>query len=81
MTYPNELMKAAKFLCDEKNAEIERLRAALEFYADSRRYEGGNQRPIQTDPHQPPDCPYLWDVTRDRGKIAEAALRRGDRAC
>lgn len=55
-------------------AEIEKLRRALEFYADYRRYQGSNNPTIEGDPYQPPDCPYLWDVGRDGGAIAKRAI-------
>ena len=57
-------------------AEIERLRAALEFYASPRRYEGANQKPIDGDMYAPKDFPYLWDVMRDGGEIARDALTK-----
>ncbi|WP_027521717.1 hypothetical protein [Bradyrhizobium sp. Ec3.3] len=53
-------------------ADLER---ALRFYADSKRYSGPNQRiKGEPDEYQPKDAPYLWDVTRDGGKIARDAL-------
>jgi hypothetical protein len=56
--------------------EIERLRLALSFYADGRRYQGPNQRPIPDDPFAKPDAVYINDVTRDNGSIAARALSR-----
>ncbi len=56
--------------------EIERLRAALSFYANRARYDGGNQIALPDDPHQPNGCPYLWDVTRDGGEIARRAINQ-----
>jgi hypothetical protein len=53
-----------------------RLRLALQFYADERRYQGPNQKPIADDPYQPdPTFPYILDVTRDWGSIAREALK------
>lgn len=50
---------------------------SLRFYADPKRYEGDNQRLVgEPDVYQPKDCPYLWSVNRDGGKIARAALWR-----
>lgn len=66
----SEMMDEAGELRDE----ITRLRWALEFYADFRRYEGANQRPLEDDPYSKPDAAYIQDVTRDRGGIARAAL-------
>lgn len=48
---------------------------ALAFYADPRRYEGANIRPIENDPYAKPNQVYIQDVTRDLGEIARAALR------
>lgn len=59
----------------QHNAEIVRLRHALEFYADPRRYDGPNQRPIEGDPYAKPDAAYIMDVTRDNGAIAKKALK------
>ena len=57
---------------DQRIAELER---ALSFYADPQRYRGPNTQPIPSDPFTPErDFPYLWDVTRDGGKIARDAL-------
>jgi hypothetical protein len=55
-------------------SEVERLREALRFYADKRRYQGPNQRPIPDDPFATADAVYMLDVTRDGGTIARAAL-------
>jgi hypothetical protein len=56
-------------------AEIERLRFALAFYADERRYLGANQWcPDETDAYQPEGLGYRLDVTRDYGNIARKAL-------
>ena len=61
---------------------IKKLQTALRFYADSWRYSGPNQRIIgEPDEYQPKDLPYLYDVTRDQGRIARTALvetRRGE---
>lgn len=54
--------------------ETEALVKALEFYADLRRYNGANQRPIPDDPFAKPDAVYIQDVTRDNGAVAIAAL-------
>lgn len=62
---------------DPRDAEIERLRAALAFYADPARYHGANQSVRNSPPDRfapEPGFPYLWDVTRDFGGIARAAL-------
>ena len=53
--------------------KIERLRKALAFYADPKRYMGPNQRNEFSDPFSP--GPYLQDVTRDGGEIARRAIR------
>lgn len=56
-------------------AENDRLRKALSFYADPERHLGPNQHLKDgTDPWNP-DCPYVWDVTRDNGRIAREALK------
>ena len=53
---------------------IEELERALGFYADPRRYNGPNQKPIPDDPFAKPDRVYIQDVSRDNGEIARAAL-------
>ncbi len=58
----------------ELQEEIERLRTALSFYADGRRYQGPNQKPIPDDQFAKPDAVYILDVTRDGGSIASRAL-------
>jgi hypothetical protein len=65
--------------CENLREENERLRKALSFYADGRRYQGANQRPISDDPFAKPDAVYILDVTRDNGSIATAALASEDR--
>jgi len=55
-------------------SQVERLRTALEFYCDERRYEGPNQNPLLGDPYQPEGLPFRLDVDRDRGRLARAAL-------
>jgi hypothetical protein len=55
--------------------ELIRLRKALRFYADEDRYCGPNQRPREQEDFGPDDFCYLWDVSRDRGEIARAALK------
>ena len=55
---------------------IDALVAALEFYADPKRYEGANQRPLVDDKYTPEGMSYRLDVTRDHGDIARAALAR-----
>ena len=64
--------------CQEAEAEVERLREALTFYSDTRRYQGANQ-PYRDgdDPFTPTGSPFLIDVMRDGGAIARAALRGG----
>jgi len=55
--------------------EVVKLRRALRFYADPRRYHGVNQRiDGEPDEYQPQDQPYLLDVSRDGGRIAAKAL-------
>ena len=54
--------------------ENARLRTALEFYADPRRYDGPNMPAILNDPYSPEGLGYRYDVTRDNGKIAQKAL-------
>lgn len=51
-----------------------RLRYALAFYADPRRYDGPNLKGIEDDPYSPPNLSYRYDVTRDNGQIARNAL-------
>jgi hypothetical protein len=58
--------------------EVARLRTALLFYADSRRYEGPNTNPIPDDPYQPKELVYRLDVSRDGGQIARNALKQGE---
>lgn len=53
-------------------AEIERLRGALAFYADNVYYNGPNQSPISGKLTRKGG--YLLDVTWDRGAIARQAL-------
>lgn len=68
----NTLLDSA---CASQDAEIEWLRDALGFYADTNRYHGPNQRVIRDyDPFTPEGAKYVQDVTRDRGNIARAAL-------
>lgn len=55
-------------------AENGLLRKALEFYADPRRYNGSNLRPIKGDGYAPVGLVYCYDVLRDHGKIARKAL-------
>lgn len=59
--------------------KIERLRKALSFYADGRRYQGPNQKPIPDDPFAKEDAVYILDVTRDGGSIASRALTQHHR--
>ena len=56
-------------------ARCEMYRVALAFYADPMRYEGCNQKPIPEDSYGPPEFEYVWDVVRDQGDIARAALK------
>lgn len=49
---------------------------ALEFYADPRRYNGANQKPIEADPYAQPGEVYIRDVTRDNGSLARSALAK-----
>jgi hypothetical protein len=58
--------------------EAARLRTALEFYADPRRYEGPNTNPIPNDPYQPEELVYRLDIIRDGGQIARNALKQGE---
>lgn len=51
----------------------EKMREALEFYADPTRYHGPNQRNDHADKWSG-ESPYIRDVTRDGGAIARAAL-------
>jgi hypothetical protein len=57
-------------------AENERLREALTFYADKKRYRGANQRLNGPDKFTENAglTAYLLDVTRDDGLIARNAL-------
>ena len=55
-------------------SQVERLTTALEFYADRRRYQGANQRPIPGDKFQPEGVVYRWCIERDGGDIAKLAL-------
>lgn len=68
-----------KRLKAELTAERERaekLEKALSFYADTRRYQGSNQRYRDGDDNfTPPGSPYLIDTHRDGGKIAREVLR------
>lgn len=57
----------------------DRAAHALGFYADARRYDGPNQKPIADDPFAKPDAAYVLDVTRDGGSIAREALLELDR--
>lgn len=59
---------------EQLHLERNRLREALEFYADPRRYEGPNRPPIEGDKYADPKWVYLQDVERDRGYIAHKAL-------
>ncbi len=52
------------------------LLAALEFYADPRRYDGPNTSPIEGDQFAPDGLVYRYDVTRDHGRVARAAIAR-----
>lgn len=66
---------APTLLSDHKrmSAEIERLRKALTFYADSKRYAAVNLRNDGTDKWSG-DEPYYKDIHRDNGEVARAAL-------
>ena len=64
-----------KQMVADRDRRIESLIAALAFYADSRRYDGPNQKPIGNDPYAPDDLVYRYDVTRDRGAVAFKALQ------
>lgn len=55
-------------------AAVKILRDALGFYADRRRYDGSNLKPIPDDPFAEPGMAYMYDVTRDHGSVARAAL-------
>jgi hypothetical protein len=59
---------------EEAAEKLSKIRNALKFYEDPKRYDGPNQNPVDGDPFRPEDCPYLWDVLRDRGDIARVAL-------
>ena len=63
---------------EELARENERLRRALIFYSDPARYQGPNCSPLPEDPYGPPDFGCRWDVTRDEGEIARAALAGKD---
>lgn len=56
--------------------ETAKLREALEFYADDRRYQGPNVRLAagSVDPFAPAGSPYFHTVDRDVGEVARAAL-------
>ncbi len=64
---------AAAELALKADAQIERLRHALAFYADPTRYHGPNQRAEEGDPYTEAG-PYMLDVTRDAGMLARAVL-------
>jgi hypothetical protein len=55
-------------------AEIERLLAALRFYARPIAYQGDNVRNEGQDPFTPSDAAYIQSVGRDGGAVARAAL-------
>lgn len=61
---------------DAVTAQRDQLREALEFYADKQRYMGSNQRIDSQDKYgeSPSNTVYLWDVMKDNGDIARAAL-------
>jgi PAS domain-containing protein len=59
-------------------AELDRVRGALEFYADPERHKGANQRRGADDPFTPEYDYYRMDVTRDNGRIARQALSPGE---
>ncbi len=71
-----ELCRTLELELSRASAPInQKLREALEFYADERRYNGANQRSFEGDKHLSPEhAPYMTDVTRDRGKLATEAL-------
>lgn len=52
------------------------LKEALRFYADQRRYDGPNLPPLEGDKYAPDGLVYRYDVTRDRGSVARAALSK-----
>lgn len=56
-------------------SENARLKKALAFYADGRRYEGPNKNPLPDDEYAPEGLVYCYDVTRDHGKVARMALK------
>lgn len=56
---------------------IERLTAALAFYARPIAYQGDNVRNEgQDDPFTPPDRPYIQSVGRDGGEVARRGLEK-----
>lgn len=62
-------------LVKKLHARLDKAEEALRFYADMARYQGANNRRTGPDPYAPePNFSYLWDVTRDGGQIARAAL-------
>lgn len=65
----------------EKDSEIERLRAALDFYARPIAYLGDNIRNEgQDDPFTPEHAAYVQSVGRDGGAVARSALGHGEAA-
>jgi hypothetical protein len=69
-------MVAAAIEADRESttARYVKLRKALEFYTDKRRYHGPNQPPIPDDPYEPQDGSYILDVGKDYGRIARQAI-------
>ncbi len=75
----NEFVGDKERHIEHLESQLERMREALEFYADFRRYDGPNQRYTGGDPYTPEDASYLTDVTRDRGSFARAALTKEEK--
>lgn len=58
--------------------QVLQLMIALKFYADKQRYMGSNQRVEAPDIYgeSPSNTVYLWDVMKDGGDIARAAIQK-----
>src|ERR1700721_790731 len=57
-----EFLPEQKSIFNEAAARIQELETALRFYADSRRYQGANQKPIHDDPYPTPEGVTINDV-------------------
>lgn len=69
------LLSLADSLEREQNERETAAIHALMFYSDRKRYEGANRAAFEGDPYTEHGMPYMQDIHRDGGEIAQLALR------